>query len=155
MCALEGPRFTFISKLIDGTFPDYERVVPQSSDNAVTVDRGTLLDALGRIETVADETRDIIVGLLWTVDAPLLRLCLTQQPDAADDAVDAEISGAGRIAVNAKLLAGLIGNLDAERVHLDANGAPGPLLITNPEDQNYLALLMPCAWINHHTGDAA
>ena len=64
--------------------------------------------------------------------------------------IDAEPSGAGRIAINDRLLAELIDDLGGEHVRLDADGVAGPLLVTNPDDETYLALLMRCAWINHH-----
>lgn len=149
LCALEGLHFTFTSKLIDGTFPSYAHVIPRPSDNTVTIDRSTLLDALGRIEAVADDALALIVGLQWSASEPVLRLCLVKQPDIADDAVDAETSGAGRIAVSVKLLAELLDGLASKRVQLDADGAAGALSIGDPEDADYTSVLSPCAWINH------
>ena len=150
LCVIEGANFVFVSKLIDGTFPSYAHVIPAFSDNTITVDRKALLAALGRCETVADKVRDIvIVGLQWSTDTPLLRLCLAKEPGIADDVIDGEPSGAGRIAINGRLLAELIDDLSCEHVRLDPDGAAGPLLITNPDDETYLALLMRCAWVDH------
>ena len=149
LCAIEGPNFVFVSKLIDGTFPSYAHVIPAFSDNAITVDRKALLAALGRCETVADKTRDTaIVGLQWSADAPLFHLCLAKEPGIADDVIDGEPSGAGRIAINGRLLAEMIDDLGSEHVRLDPDGVAGPLLITNPDDETYLALLMRCAWVD-------
>ena len=151
LCAIKGPNFAFISKLVDGTFPSYAHVIPAFSDNSITVDRKALLAALGRCEIVADKTRDsAIVGLQWSADAPLLRLRLAKEPGIADDAIDGEPSGIGHIAINGRLLAEMIDDLDSEHVRLDPDGVVGPLLITNPDDENYLALLMRCAWVDHH-----
>ena len=149
LCAIDGPSFTFVSKLIDGVFPDYGRVIPQPSGNMVIVDRDALLHSLDRLRNVADADKLAIIGGLRWSDAPSLNLCLVKQPDAADDVIDAETTGTGRVGVNIRLLAELLDSFDGERVCLDTNGASGPLLITNPSDPNYLALLMPCVWINH------
>ena len=131
LCAIEGPRFVFTSKLIDGTFPDYQRVIPQPSSNAVIVDRGALLQALGRLGAVADDNLPEIVGLQWSAGESALRLCLTRQADLADDVVDAEVSGAGRIATSLEQLSELIDGLAGERVRLDAGEPSRPLLITD------------------------
>ena len=148
--ALDGPHFVFISKVIDGTYPHYQRIVPVLSGNAVSVSRGALLAALERVSAVADEALPMIVGLQWNANAPALRLCLSQQPGIANDAVDAEVFGVGRVAVKIRLLAELLDELASKRVRLDIDGAAGPLVICDPDDANYLAVLSPCAWINHH-----
>lgn len=43
------------SKLIDGTYPDYQRVIPTSNDKSYTVDRAGLADAINRVSTVSSE----------------------------------------------------------------------------------------------------
>ena len=149
LCAIDGPNFTFVSKLIDGVFPDYGRVIPQPSGNMVIVDRDALLRSLDRLRNVADADKLAVIGGLRWSDAPSLHLCLVKQPDAANDVIDAETVGVGRVGVDIRLLVELLDSFDGERVCLDTNGASGPLLITNPSDPNYLALLMPCVWINH------
>ena len=149
LCAIDGPGFTFVSKLIDGVFPDYQRVIPQSSGNMVIVDRDALLRSLDRLRNVADADKLAVIGGLRWSGAPALYLCLVKQPDAANDVIDAETVGVGRVGVDIRLLAELLDSFDGERVCLDTNGASGPLLITNPSDPNYLALLMPCVWVNH------
>ena len=44
-----------VSKLIDGTFPDYKRVIPQTNDKQLTISRKELADAVGRVSSVASE----------------------------------------------------------------------------------------------------
>jgi DNA polymerase-3 subunit beta len=55
------------SKLIDGTFPDYARVIPARSDCGVVVDREDLIAALARIEAVAERAKNMaaVAGLTW------------------------------------------------------------------------------------------
>ena len=149
LCAIDGLGFTFVSKLIDGAFPDYRRVIPGASGNMVIVDRDALLRSLDRLRNVADADKLAVIGGLRWSDAPSLHLCLVKQPDAADDVIDAETTGMGRVGVDIRLLTELLDSFDGERVCLDTNGASGPLLISNPSDPNYLALLMPCVWIDH------
>lgn len=50
-----GAGLVLTSKLIDGTFPDYARVIPQANDKVLKVDRGELQDAVDRVSTIASE----------------------------------------------------------------------------------------------------
>ena len=46
---------TLVSKLIDGTFPDYERVIPTGNDKVLEVDRREFRDAIDRVSTISSE----------------------------------------------------------------------------------------------------
>src|SRR6185503_8156279 len=62
------------SKLIDGTFPEYERVIPRGNDKILTVDRKAFADAVGRVAAISSErSRPVKLSL----DANLLRLSAT------------------------------------------------------------------------------
>jgi DNA polymerase III subunit beta len=154
LLAIEGARFTFISKLIDATFPDYRRVVPQPSSNTATVARGELARALARIGAVLDpQVKSVsrLGGLTWRAPEAELRLCVPGWPDMADDVVAAEVTGNGRTALRIGYLAELLDELAGERVKLDANDASSPMLVTDPEDADLLTLLMPCVWPFEHS----
>jgi DNA polymerase III subunit beta len=142
LLAVETAKAAFVSKLIDGTFPDFRRLLLKPSGNAVTVDRAELAQALERVAAVAAE-RNRVVVLHWAADAPVLRLSLTDS-EIADDAIDAEVTGGGRIAVQIKYLNELLDVIKGERVHFDARSAGDPMLVTDPDDESFLALQMGC-----------
>jgi DNA polymerase-3 subunit beta len=148
---ITSTKFAFVSKLIDGTFPSYERVLPSPSGNTATVDRAALAQAVSRVAAVTpDDKRLPIVGLDWKAPEPSLRLCAPGAPELADDAVDAETSGSGRIAVQIRHLAQLLDELAGDRVHIDAGGSTGsPVLIADPGDVDFTVVQMPCAWFEH------
>jgi DNA polymerase-3 subunit beta len=52
---VSNPAFTFTSRLIDGRFPDYERVLPKEKGNSITLNRETLKDALMRVSILSNE----------------------------------------------------------------------------------------------------
>lgn len=77
----------------------------------------------------------------------MLRICLVGENDAADDVIEATAAaGNGRIALLLRSLAELLDQLGGTQVHIDSNGTPGPVLITDVGDADFLALDMPCAW---------
>ena len=50
----------FISKLIDGSFPDYKRVIPKNNNNILKINRETLLSAVDRVSTIANDKSPVI-----------------------------------------------------------------------------------------------
>jgi DNA polymerase III subunit beta len=144
--ALETAKAAFVSKVIDGTFPDYSKFVPKPSGNNVTADRAELAQALARVTAVSEEReRRVVAGLRWSSGEPVLRLC-SVGTDAANDVVAAEVTGSCAVALQAGLLAELLDALDGERVCLDARDGSSPILVTDPDDVAFLALQMPCTW---------
>ena len=83
-----------------------------------------------------------VVGLLW--QSGELRLHLAGQPGAADDAIDAKADAAGGVAVQLHYLAELLDELVGKHVRLDATSAGAPLLVTDPDDADFLVVQMPC-----------
>jgi DNA polymerase-3 subunit beta len=141
LLAVETTKFVFISKLVDGTYPDYQRIVPEPSGNVATVERTALSQALERIAAVA-QSEQRVVGLAWTADAPELRLMI----DGADDVVPAEVEGDSKVAVAISGFAELIDEVPGARVRLDANGQAGPVLVTNPDNNDFTAIMTQACW---------
>jgi DNA polymerase III subunit beta len=146
--AVEGPGFRFVTKLIDGTYPDYRRLIPKPSGSFAIVDRRELARALGRIAAVVDPQSEAmrLVGLRWSDGESALHLCIPGWPDLADDVLDAEVASTGKVAVQILHLAEIVAEIEGERIHIDTNGNGGPMLVTDPDDPNFLMLQMPCAW---------
>jgi DNA polymerase-3 subunit beta len=146
LLSVEGARFVFVSKLIDGIFPNYPKFIPKPSGNTVTVDRVELLRALDRIAAVAeDQSRYRVVGLMWSEGEPELRLCLVGS-DAADDSIAAEVTGKGRTAAQIHLLAEMVDELNGKTANIDSGGAGQPILILDSDDVGALGLVLPYAW---------
>jgi len=147
LLAAETSRFRFVSKLIDSTYPSYERLILGPSGNAVTVGRVELAQALDRIAAVIDPAVKAmrLVGLQWALDEPALRLCIPGH-DLANDTLDAEVAGTGKVALQILHLAEIAAEIEGKCIHIDSNGNGGPVLITDRDDPDVLILQMPCAW---------
>ena len=106
---ITSTKFTFISKLIDAEYPAYERLVSASTDNTAILDRAALVQAVARVAAVvSDDKRLPLVGLTWKAPEQALQLCVPDAPEIADDPIEAEVSGRGRLAVQVKHLAQLL-----------------------------------------------
>ena len=131
------------SKLIDGTFPDYARVIPQGNDKALKVDRATFSDAVDRVSTIASE-RGRAVKLSLGDDG---RLSLTvNNPDSgsATEELDVDYSASPLdIGFNSRYLLDIAGQLKTPTALFRFADPGSPTLIQDEGDDDALYVLMP------------
>lgn len=131
-----------ISKLIDGSFPDYQRVIPQGNDKILTVDTTTLVAAVDRVSTVSGES-----GRAVKLQIAERRITLTVRDPSngeATEEVEADYDGAEvEIGFNARYLAEILAHTggDTTRIKLDSAGAPA--LFMSREGAPSIFVLMP------------
>jgi DNA polymerase-3 subunit beta len=130
------------SKLIDGTFPDYSRVIPTANDKLLKVDPKLFRSGVDRVATIATEkTRAVKIGL----DSDRVTLSVTS-PDngTATEELAAEYRAEGmEIGFNANYLKDILDQVDAETVELHLADAGAPTLIRENEASRALYVLMP------------
>jgi DNA polymerase-3 subunit beta len=119
-----GDGMTIVSKLIDGTFPDYERVIPRDNDKFIVVDREAVLRAADRVVTISS-TKGRAVKLSLAPGSMVLT-ARSEVGDATDE-IAAEYTGEPfDIGFNAQYLRDLLSVLpDGEVKMVFAEGAPG------------------------------
>ena len=130
-----------VSKLIDATYPAFEKVIPKPSKNTAEIDRLALLAALERVAAIAG---DAGVVISWEKGAGEIHLGVARQPDAADDVVAAATTGQGRIAIPVGQAIRVIHELAGERVKLDVTDASTPMRINLSGRDDLLVLQTPC-----------
>ncbi|WP_086607762.1 DNA polymerase III subunit beta [Erythrobacter donghaensis] len=130
------------SKLIDGTFPDYSRVIPTANDKLLKVDPKLFFSGVDRVATIATEkTRAVKIGL----DQDRVTLSVTS-PDngTAAEELAAEYRSEGlEIGFNANYLKDILGQIDSDMVELHLADAGAPTLIRENESARALYVLMP------------
>ncbi|MFO6429400.1 DNA polymerase III subunit beta [Erythrobacter sp. W302b] len=130
------------SKLIDGTFPDYSRVIPTANDKLLKVDPKLFFSGVDRVATIATEkTRAVKIGL----DNDRVTLSVTS-PDngTAAEELAAEYRSEGlEIGFNANYLKDILGQIDSDTVELHLADAGAPTLIRENEQARALYVLMP------------
>ncbi|NBB25957.1 DNA polymerase III subunit beta [Porphyrobacter sp. SLTP] len=130
------------SKLIDGTFPDYSRVIPTANDKLLKVDPKLFFSGVDRVATIATEkTRAVKIGL----DHDRVTLSVTS-PDngTAAEELAAEYRSEGlEIGFNANYLKDILGQIDSDTVELHLADAGAPTLIRENEQARALYVLMP------------
>ncbi|MGS1093074.1 DNA polymerase III subunit beta [Aquamicrobium terrae] len=133
-----------VSKLIDGTYPDYQRVVPQGNQNRYIVDRAALLAAVDRVSTISTTGRAIRFNF---GDGELALTAHNPDAGTGEDAIPV-VMEAGQpveIGFNGRYCLDLLNATQAENllVELGDAGAPARLLPQDAGDNPPYFVLMP------------
>ncbi len=130
------------SKLIDGTFPDYSRVIPTGNDKLLKINPKSLMAGVDRVATIAtDKTRAVKVGL--ERDKVVLSVTSPENGTATEE-VSGEYPGMPmEIGFNARYLLEILGQANTETVELHLADAAAPTLIREKDDSSALYVLMP------------
>ncbi|MEM1376822.1 MAG: DNA polymerase III subunit beta [Pseudomonadota bacterium] len=130
------------SKLIDGTFPDYQRVIPQGNDKMMEVDRKTFTEAVDRVSTVSSE-RGRAVKLALENSQLVLTVNNPDSGSAREElAVGYEADGM-EIGFNARYLLDIASQLSTENIKFALADAGSPTLIQDTGGSDALYVLMP------------
>ena len=139
---VEGAGWTLVSKLIDGTFPDYQRVIPTGNDKIATFDTKALARAIERVATVATER-----GRAVRLDLADGNLTLAvKDPNAGsaleelDCSYDAPAMGVG---LNGRYAGDILSALASDTVELALADPGAPMIWRTPTDPSRLYVLMP------------
>ena len=130
------------SKLIDGTFPDYSRVIPTANDKILKLDPKSFMQGVDRVSTIATEkTRAVKMAL----DRDRITLSVTSPENGtAAEEVPGDYSAAGfEIGFNSRYLMDILGQIDGDLVEVHLADAAAPTLIRENDKAPALYVLMP------------
>lgn len=137
---LNSIRFT--TKLIDGRFPDYERVIPDAGDKRLTGDRNTIHQALSRTAILSNEK---FRGVRLQLEDNTLKL-QAQNPEheQAEEELEVEYEGSPlEIGFNVNYLLDALSVMDSEQFTLEMSGSDSSGLLKESGDQSSRYVVMP------------
>ena len=132
----------FVTKLVEGKFPDYNRVIPKNHRNHITLGRVPLLACLQRTAILTSEK---FKGVRLNVEPGLLRVASNnaEQEEAVDE-LDIDYSGdAIEIGFNVTYLIDALQNMSQDMVRIELSDGNSSALVTNPEDSAFKYVVMP------------
>jgi len=130
------------SKLIDGTFPDYSRVIPTGNDKILKLDPTSFMQGVDRVSTIATEkTRAVKMAL----DRDRITLSVTSPENgtAAEEVPGDYTANAFEIGFNSRYLMDILGQIDGDTVEVHLADAAAPTLIRENDKAPALYVLMP------------
>ena len=130
------------SKLIDGTFPDYSRVIPTGNDKILKIDPRSFEEGVDRVSTIATEkTRAVKMGL----DRDKITLSVTSPENgtAAEEVPGDYTSMPFEIGFNSRYLLDILGQVEGDTVEVHLADAAAPTLIRENDKAPALYVIMP------------
>jgi len=137
---LDGIRFT--SKLIDGRFPEYERVIPKESTNELKADRGAFKGALQRTAILSNEKYR---GIRLVIrDSGVVLQAHNPEQEEAEEELEVEYSGEDiEIGFNVNYLLDALGAVEGDDVTLSVQDSNSSCLIRQPGNDDCTFVVMP------------
>ena len=130
------------SKLIDGTFPDYSRVIPTANDKLLKIDPRSFEEGVDRVSTIASE-RTRAVKMALERDRITLSVTSPENGTAAEE-VPADYASEGfEIGFNARYLLDILGQIEGDAVEVHLADAAAPTLLRENDKAPALYVLMP------------
>ena len=132
----------FVTKLVEGKFPDYNRVIPKGHESSVTLGRAPLLASLQRTAILTSEK---FKGVRLTFEAGTLRIASSnaEQEEAVDE-LDIDYGGEPvEVGFNVTYLIDALSNMSTEMVRIELQDANSSALITIPDDADFKYVVMP------------
>lgn len=132
----------FVTKLVEGKFPDYNRVIPKNHQNSITLGRSALLATLQRTAILTSEK---FKGVRLNIDPGTLRVASNnaEQEEAVDE-LDIDYGGDSiEIGFNVTYLIDALTNMSQDMVRLELSDGNSSALLTIPDNATFKYVVMP------------
>ncbi len=133
---------TLTSKLIDGTFPDYERVIPQRNDKRMEVDIRLFTNAVDRVSTISSE-KGRAVKLNIAADKVVLSVNNPELGSAEEELAASYADEPLDIGFNSRYLLDIASQFKGDSASFEFADAGSPTIVRDTADQRALYVLMP------------
>lgn len=132
----------FVTKLVEGKFPDYNRVIPKNHKNSIVLGRAPLLGCLQRAAILTSEK---FKGVRLNVEPGVLRIASSNaEQEEAKEELEVDYNGdAIEIGFNVTYLIDVLANMQQEMVKLELQDSNASALFTVPEQAGFKYVVMP------------
>ena len=134
-----------VSKVIDGTFPDYTKVIPQKNDKNFKTNNSDLKNAIDRVSAVAANEESKSKAIKFCIENNSLSLSVeSQSKGSANEMIDVNYSGDKvDIGFNSKYIIDICNEVDGDEISISLSDSISPAIILDKTDENLFFVLMP------------
>jgi len=133
---------TLTSKLIDGTFPDYERVIPANNDKIMQVDCKSFAEAVDRVATISTE-KSRAVKLAMSAETLTLSASSPENGTAIEELEVKFAASPIEIGFNSRYLLDITAQIEGDGAEFVMADAASPTIVRDPSDRSALYVIMP------------
>lgn len=132
-----------ITRLIDGTYPDYKKLIPQKFSTSATVNKAELITITKISGLFSRESAGSVTVTLSDTEKNLSIKSIASQIGENEAKTIGKVVGNGNITLNSRYLLDGLQALDGEEVVFSFNGKLEPIIIKSPDQDNYTYVVMP------------
>jgi DNA polymerase-3 subunit beta len=146
LIAIQAAGRRYVSKLIDGTYPDYPRVIPDAAAPVIAVMREDIDAGLGRLLTARDPELTTVVKLSWRDDVESIDVVLRSKFGEGAEHIDCDCSGRdpGEVGMRLDDIQAVVSAIGGTRLRLFIDGPGDPIRVESPDDADIVGVIMPC-----------
>lgn len=131
------------SKLIDGSFPDYRKLIPKKNEAELTLDKAELIRVTRLAALFAREVGGSIVLEAKTSTKTFSVASVANEFGENTSEIDTDVTKDERMTLNSRFLIDALGAIDEDKVLLGFSGRLNPILIKNEKNDKYTHIIMP------------
>jgi len=142
ICVFRRPGLTFVMQLVNGLFPEYEKVIPERNPEPLVLRRAGFLETLKRVSLLS---QDQMHTVKLEVSDGVLKVT-SQSPELGEAYEEIPLDGSHtglRVGFNARYLMDVLGVLDSEEVAFELTDELSPGVLRPAGDDSYTAVVMP------------
>lgn len=144
----EGADFKVLSTLLNGNYPNYNRVIPQNQPIVITVDRNDFSDAISRVSIFADNQNSMLRLKISTDHIDAIAQDLSYNVGGEESIACEYVGGDMEIGFSSSYLKGLINALNTQKIVIKLSSFDKPGLFTPSENDEYGELTLLCMPVN-------
>jgi DNA polymerase III subunit beta len=130
------------SRVLQGEYPNFEKIIPKSTQTKVTTDKAELLKAVKLAAVFARDSANVVK--LKVLKDSVLVTAESSKSGTQEGRVDAKVEGEGlEIAYNYRFIEDFIGSVEGDILEIGLNDAGSPAIFKDPSDKSYFHLIMP------------
>ncbi|MBP1153249.1 MULTISPECIES: DNA polymerase III subunit beta [unclassified Paenibacillus] len=135
----------FYTRILDGTYPDTSKLIPQSYQTELVVNTNELIDAIDRAYLLSREDKSNIVKLMMREDKSIeISSTSSELGKVTEELMTSSMTGELlRISFNSKYMLDALKVMDSEQIHIGFTGAMQPIIIRPDENSSLLQLILP------------
>ncbi len=134
----------FFSRIIDGEYPDFEKIIPQEFKTKVFLDKEDMIRGLKLASVFAKESSNVVRILIDSTSGKARFLAENQLSGSQESIFDANVEGDDlEIGFNYKFLLDFVESVKGERVKMSFNNSSSPAEFRDISNKNYLHIIMP------------
>lgn len=132
-----------VARLIEGNYPDYRKLIPQSFETTATLTKADLTNITKVTSLFARESAGSVVLSADESSESVWIRAVASQIGENDASATAKVTGGGDITLNSRYILDAMQVMDGKNIQIRFNGKVEPVLLSDPDQEDYLHLIMP------------